>query len=251
MRSTSVTARRWRRPPSIPGRPRGRDDTRRDDEPVSVELWSLNGQPAPDTLDSSRARDRPPAYPNHPGANHYYIHAVEASPTPERARQRARLETPCPAPGISSTCRHIYAHRRSRPHRVAQPEGGRRRRALLCSRIRRASIRSYYAHNLHFVVVGTWRRAATTTRAWRRRWRTCGAARRGEMAPMAEWVIALRRWWTCGSRSGRDPRGAEAAGVADAGTCVRLRTRAVALQDDREEAEASAAAGAFEADARR
>ena len=25
-----------------------------------------------------------PRYPNHPGANHFYIHAVESSPTPER-----------------------------------------------------------------------------------------------------------------------------------------------------------------------
>ena len=49
-------------------------------------LWTLDGKPAPGTakivavLEGVLAKD-----PNHPGANHYYIHAVEASPSPERA----------------------------------------------------------------------------------------------------------------------------------------------------------------------
>src|SRR5215471_6949452 len=46
-------------------------------------LWTLNGKPAPGTeeivaiLEKVLAKD-----PRHPGANHYYIHAVEASPNP-------------------------------------------------------------------------------------------------------------------------------------------------------------------------
>lgn len=49
-------------------------------------LWSLDGKPARGTeeilarLEAVLARQ-----PQHPGANHYYIHAVEASPQPERA----------------------------------------------------------------------------------------------------------------------------------------------------------------------
>ena len=49
-------------------------------------LWSLDGKPAPGTeeiiaiLESVLRRN-----PDHPGAIHYYIHAVEASPNPERA----------------------------------------------------------------------------------------------------------------------------------------------------------------------
>src|SRR5262245_54698701 len=49
-------------------------------------LWSLDGKPAPGTeeivrvLESVLRRD-----PDHVGANHYYIHAVEASPNPEPA----------------------------------------------------------------------------------------------------------------------------------------------------------------------
>src|SRR6266568_7228750 len=48
-------------------------------------LWSADGKPAEGTeeivatLESVLKRD-----PNHLGANHYYIHAVEASPHPER-----------------------------------------------------------------------------------------------------------------------------------------------------------------------
>ncbi|HWL88088.1 MAG TPA: hypothetical protein VNO21_19935 [Polyangiaceae bacterium] len=49
-------------------------------------LWTADGKPAPGTeeivatLEAVIAKDA-----NHPGANHYYIHAVEASPHPEKA----------------------------------------------------------------------------------------------------------------------------------------------------------------------
>ncbi|HYN22123.1 MAG TPA: hypothetical protein VE078_14280 [Thermoanaerobaculia bacterium] len=50
------------------------------------DLWTLQGEAQPWTaeivtlLEQALAKD-----PNHPGANHYYIHAVEASPHPEKA----------------------------------------------------------------------------------------------------------------------------------------------------------------------
>lgn len=49
-------------------------------------LWTLDGAPAPETegivaiLEGVLAKE-----PRHPGANHYYIHAVEASPDPGKA----------------------------------------------------------------------------------------------------------------------------------------------------------------------
>src|SRR5262249_36529515 len=48
--------------------------------------------------------------PNHPGANHYYIHAVEASRHPERALASAtRLETLVPSAGhLVHMPAHIY-----------------------------------------------------------------------------------------------------------------------------------------------
>ena len=48
--------------------------------------------------------------PNHPGANHYYIHAVEASKTPERALPSAtRLGSIMPGAGhIVHMPSHIF-----------------------------------------------------------------------------------------------------------------------------------------------
>lgn len=64
-------------------------------------LWQHDGTPSPGTteivttLEQVLARD-----PNHPGANHYYIHAVEASRHPEKALASAlRLKAMMPAAG--------------------------------------------------------------------------------------------------------------------------------------------------------
>jgi tetratricopeptide (TPR) repeat protein len=65
------------------------------------QLWTNDGKPAPGTeeivatLEGVLRR-----WPNHIGANHFYIHALEASPYPERALASAyRLETLSPAAG--------------------------------------------------------------------------------------------------------------------------------------------------------
>ncbi len=75
-------------------------------------LWTHDGQPAENTeeivrvLESVLARD-----PNHAGANHFYIHAVEASPNPGRALPSARrLDTMVPQAGhLVHMPSHIYA----------------------------------------------------------------------------------------------------------------------------------------------
>ena len=74
-------------------------------------LWSPSGQEGEDTeeiirvLESVLARD-----PNHAGANHYYIHAVESSPAPQRALPSAkRLEAMVPQAGhLVHMPAHIY-----------------------------------------------------------------------------------------------------------------------------------------------
>jgi tetratricopeptide (TPR) repeat protein len=74
-------------------------------------LWSKDGQPWDKTpeiiavLERVLARD-----PMHPGANHLYIHAVEASPHPEWGLAAAkRLETIAPAAGhLVHMPAHIY-----------------------------------------------------------------------------------------------------------------------------------------------
>src|SRR5437667_3383756 len=75
-------------------------------------LWTADGKPAEGTeeivatLESVLKRD-----PNHLGANHYYIHAVEASLHPERALPAsARLEKLAPAEvPLAHMPAHIYA----------------------------------------------------------------------------------------------------------------------------------------------
>jgi tetratricopeptide (TPR) repeat protein len=75
------------------------------------QLWAADGTPAEGTadivaaLESVLKRD-----PMHIGANHYYIHAVEASKTPDRALASAkRLDTLVPAAGhLVHMPAHIY-----------------------------------------------------------------------------------------------------------------------------------------------
>jgi len=74
-------------------------------------LWTADGKPAPGTpqivsvLESVLRRE-----PNHMGANHFYIHAVEASTNPALALQSAaRLDKAAPASGhIVHMPAHIY-----------------------------------------------------------------------------------------------------------------------------------------------
>jgi tetratricopeptide (TPR) repeat protein len=72
-------------------------------------LWTLDGDPAPGTDEIVALLERVIAKdPRHPGANHYYIHAVEASPDPGRAVPTAeRLPGMMPAAGHLE---HMPAH---------------------------------------------------------------------------------------------------------------------------------------------
>lgn len=76
------------------------------------QLWTASGKPGEHTdeiirvLESVLQRE-----PGHAGANHYYIHALEASPNPERALPSAeRLESLVPRAGhLVHMPSHIYA----------------------------------------------------------------------------------------------------------------------------------------------
>jgi tetratricopeptide (TPR) repeat protein len=65
------------------------------------QLWTLEGKPAPGTLELVAVLESVlKRNPDHPGANHFYIHAVEASPNLERAIPSAtRLMTLVPGAG--------------------------------------------------------------------------------------------------------------------------------------------------------
>ncbi len=76
------------------------------------DLWGPDGAPYPGTLEIVATLERVLARnPRHPGANHYYVHAVEASPHPEKALAAAgRLEKAMPGAGhIVHMPSHVYA----------------------------------------------------------------------------------------------------------------------------------------------
>ncbi|MDQ3291759.1 MAG: hypothetical protein M3Q05_10765 [Bacteroidota bacterium] len=119
-------------------------------------LWSPGGKPADGTeeavqvLETVLARD-----PEHIGANHLYIHAVEASPRPERALASAdRLGNLTPAAGhLVHMPAHIYM-------RVGNYEAAARCNDLAAKAdqayIESTGVRGtygagYYSHNLHFL----------------------------------------------------------------------------------------------------
>src|ERR1700719_4670400 len=119
-------------------------------------LWTADGKPAEgteeivSTLESVLKRD-----PNHLGANHYYIHAVEASPDPERALPSAdRLAKLAPAAGhLVHMPAHIYS--RVGDHLAAahchELAVGADKRFLGETREIGVYPMMYYSHNLHFL----------------------------------------------------------------------------------------------------
>jgi tetratricopeptide (TPR) repeat protein len=119
-------------------------------------LWTADGKPGENTeeivsvLESVLKRD-----PNHLGANHYYIHAVEASMHPERALpSAARLEKLAPAEGhLAHMPSHIYA-------RVGDHAGSARcneaamvadKKFLEQTHTQGFYRLMYYSHNMHFL----------------------------------------------------------------------------------------------------
>jgi tetratricopeptide (TPR) repeat protein len=74
-------------------------------------LWEPDGKPAPGTDEITSTLERVLARaPQHPGANHYYIHAIEGSPHPERALASAdRIGAMMPGAGhLVHMPSHVY-----------------------------------------------------------------------------------------------------------------------------------------------
>jgi hypothetical protein len=119
-------------------------------------LWTADAKPAEGTeeivatLESVLKRN-----PNHLGANHYYIHAVEASSHPERALpSAARLEKLAPAAGhLAHMPAHIYA--RVGDHFASahcnQAAIAADKRFLSQTHDEGVYKLMYYSHNMHFL----------------------------------------------------------------------------------------------------
>ncbi|MGH7130561.1 MAG: hypothetical protein ACREJO_01255 [Phycisphaerales bacterium] len=119
------------------------------------DLWAHDGTPRPETPQILEAIERVlAANPNHPGACHLYIHAVEASPHPERAdRAAAKLRTLVPASGHLV---HMPSHIDVRTGRWAMASDQNAQAIEVDAAYRKLSptqgfYRIYMAHNRHFL----------------------------------------------------------------------------------------------------
>jgi len=119
-------------------------------------LWRPDGTPEGGTedivaaLESVLKRD-----PNHMGANHYYIHAVEASPNPERALAAAnRLAALAPAAGhLVHMPGHVYIRTGDFEAAVKtnQLAAAADRAYMQANGAHGMYPAMYYSHNLHFI----------------------------------------------------------------------------------------------------
>jgi pimeloyl-ACP methyl ester carboxylesterase len=119
-------------------------------------LWSADGKPAEGTLEIIATLESVlRRNPKHTGANHYYIHAIEASPNPERGLPSAlRLEGLAPAAGhLVHMPSHIYI-------RTGDYDDAARSNAEAIVADRKYIEKSgaqgvypmmYYNHNIHFL----------------------------------------------------------------------------------------------------
>ncbi len=156
--------------------------------------WTKDGKPQPGTeelvatLETVLARN-----PNHPGANHYYIHAIEASPHPERAKDAAdRLVKLVPGAGHLV---HMPAHIRMRMGDYAGASAANLAGLNADEVYLRGDHKGemyplvYYSHNIHFL----WASAAMEGRSAEAIARARQASARVSpdmvpMMPMAEFI---------------------------------------------------------------
>lgn len=121
------------------------------------QLWTRDGKPAANTeeivrvLESVLKRD-----PQHLGANHFYIHAVEASRTPERALASAsRLGALAPSAGhLVHMPAHIYIRTGdyAAAAKVNEDAAAADRAYIKATNVQGIYPMMYYSHNLHFLV---------------------------------------------------------------------------------------------------
>ncbi|MDH4082815.1 MAG: hypothetical protein OEV99_03010 [Nitrospira sp.] len=120
------------------------------------DLWTAGGQPRPgtddivSTLESILAK-----FPDHPGACHYYIHSVEASPKPERALDCAER-----LPGLMPGAGHLVHMPTHLSMRLGQYHEASEQNAkavhadenyLAGRKLKGDYADGYYTHNLYFL----------------------------------------------------------------------------------------------------
>src|SRR6266568_1964051 len=123
--------------------------------PVRWHWYGSDGKAAPGVAEAERTLEQVlRRWPSHPGANHYYIHAVESSPTPERAIPSAqRLMGIVPSAGhLVHMPGHIWLILGDYEMAAAVNErAGAVDREYFAATGVMGAYNMYYAHNLHFI----------------------------------------------------------------------------------------------------
>ena len=126
--------------------------------PVRWRWYDSAGRPAEGVAEAERVLEEVlRRYPEHPGANHFYIHAVESSRTPERAIPSAqRLMGIVPAAGhLVHMPGHIwlvlgdYETAAGVNERAAEVD----REYMKATGVTGSAYLGYYVHNLHFIAI--------------------------------------------------------------------------------------------------
>ncbi len=124
--------------------------------PVRWRWYDNAGKPAPGVEEAERTLESVlKRYPDHPGANHFYIHAVESSPTPQRAVPSAqKLMGIVPAAGhMVHMPGHIWLALGEFNLAVDVNERGAQvDREYFAKTGMMSSYYAYYLHNLQFIL---------------------------------------------------------------------------------------------------
>jgi tetratricopeptide (TPR) repeat protein len=156
------------------------------------DLWTAEGAPKGRALEVAAVLEKVLAKtPNHPGANHFYIHAIEASPWPERGLDAAgRLATLVPGSGHLV---HMPSHIQIRTGRYAQAVTSNEKaiaadQAYLAKAPPPEFYAVYFLHNAHFLAYAAMMegRYATALEAARMIEKSVPPAFLQEFAPVAD-----------------------------------------------------------------
>jgi len=163
-------------------------------------FWNADGTPAPGTQDIVATLEAVlKSNPNHPGANHYYIHATEASKNPGRATDSAkRLETLVPGAGHLV---HMPAHVYMRTGNYAGASEANTKAAavdekyIAANHVEGVYPVMYYTHNLQFLAASAGMEGRSAV--------SCDAAKRtteiavpiAKEMPMAEFVVPFEMYF--------------------------------------------------------
>lgn len=129
--------------------------------PVRWHWYAPDGTPAAGVVEAERTLESVlRRWPDHPGANHYYIHAVESSATPERgipSAQRLMGLTPQAGhmvhmPGHIWLVTGDYEMAAAVNERAAEVD----RQYFASTSVTAGSYPMYYVHNLHFIAYARW-----------------------------------------------------------------------------------------------